>query len=426
MVGSMRKRLLISGVTLVAAGLIVTVVRMDLSIQPSTGITVGEVQRTTFNGRVIYQTIPVSARAYAPGLHALTKLVTPAGVEESSASLGGSGGGVISFSLGGAPDVNAAWGKPIALKTGTPFAVNGHRYQVPAKDRGAGILVLPLAHGIVWATPSLKPLTQPVLYTGQTFKPNPASLQGTTPIFYTPYGKGGSLTAGAQLIARVPWRWPALNGPVAASAWTGWLPRANVQLPSSVAVQAHLLHYARATGPNMKIVSNIVERKTMPGFPSLFLRQVGLDQSGKAPCVATVSQFDRTRGGFVLEIRLIDPNYGMSAGMVEAAYYWSEVQGTWTPLTQLSGYQTLDGFLNVGRDAVYWEQPLPEGNGNGTQLGLAQMRFNPSTGRIASVWAGGFIYGESFVDGATWVYATPQSATHTRWTEYTPAAAASK
>ena len=374
---------------------------------------------TTFDGRVVYEAAPTRARSYPAGVRAVRQPLSPAGYEEAELDL--EGGGQLTYSLGGRHLVpNAPWAQTIRIRPGRPFLVNGRRYSLPSADRKLAILVLPLARGIVWAALDPAPLSQPVLQSGSGFVPNPASLKGSTPIFYTPYGKGGSLVQGAQVIARVPWRWQALNGPVAATAWAGWLPAASIRPASSAQVQAHLLRYARTPAPNPKMVSNVIERQSLPGFPTLFLQQVGPVQPDKVPCVAYPMQFDRTQGGFVLEVRLIDPNYGMAGGMGEAAYYWSEARGMWTPLTQLAGYQTLDGFIDVGRNAVYWQQPVPEGNGDGTELGLVQQQFDPATGEISPVFTGDFIYGESFVDGAAWVHATPISAKAWRWTEYSP------
>jgi hypothetical protein len=327
-------------------------------------------------------------------------------------------GGEIAYSLGGRKiGPKGKWLSPIWLKAKEPFTVNGRRYLVPAQYRGFPILVLPLAHGIVWAAQDPKPLGQPIL-TGTGSPPSAPPLEGYTPVFYTRYGKGGSLAIGAKTIARVPWSWPGLGGPVAASAWASWLPKGSVVSPSSATVHAHLLTYSQSMP--QKITSNVIEK--VPWYPTILLRRVGLDHSGKRPCVAYVSQLDRTEGGFVLEVRLIDPNYGMASGMVEAAYYWSEARGTWTPLTQLYAAQDLMSFVDVGRDAVYWQQPLPQPTTGQDVFGLVQARFDPATLAISPVFAGDYIYGSSFVDGETWVHEAPSGRNSVTWTAYTPPA----
>jgi hypothetical protein len=362
---------------------------------------------TVVDGRVVWQD---THRAYRPGLETLSTVTPPGAVEWSTPTEAGWVRILYGPGTGSIP-ADGRWAREIRLSTRRPFTVNGQTYRVPARYAGQSILLLPIDGGIVWAVEDSRRLqAPPFIDTGSRIELNPAAVRGETPVFFTPYtGRGGSLATGARIIAEVPHRWAALNGPVAASAWTGWLPGRVVRWPTVVSVVAHTVMGHR----------DLIERTRLADWPTLFLTRVDSLQPKLQPCVASVAALVRTAGGFVLSVRLADPNDGFNAGMTEADYYWSERGGTWTPLTQLYQVQTLVSFVDAGSRAVYWQEvlpALPDGS-----LHLVQMRFDPVRGDIRPVWLGQFIDGPTFVDGATWVAGIPTDRPGTlRWIAYTP------
>ena len=376
---------------------------------------------TTFDGHAIWY---AGARSHRRGLAWLQHVTSPWSYESLELNQYGPGRLLYAASSGPLPK-NGDWGAGIKLGKLRSFTVNGIRYTVPAAFAGMDMAVLPLAQGMVWlATPQAGPenMVGPTLGTKNL---NPAALAGATEIYYTPYlAKGGSLLRGRQTIAALPHSWTGFDGPVAASAWAGWLRPAEVRAPRSVTTAAHELSY----GSGQRLSGNQVVRTALPGYPSLFLHQVPSLQAGGHAIVAWVQKMTRTAGGFVLQVQFFDTNDGLDAdGLLWADYYWSESQASWTPLTQIFGQQDILSFVDVGSRAVYWQQALAGPPGDGSRLDLVQMRFDPATDQTAPIWAGGYIYGQTFVDGSSWVHdmlhlnhGDPTLPAVSVWSENTP------
>lgn len=376
---------------------------------------------TTFDGHAIWFT---GDRSYQSGLKRLRVVTSPWSYESVALNQYGPDSLWYAARSGRLPK-SGTWSASLRFGELHSFTVNGQRYQVPKAYAGMDIAVLPLQHGIVWlGTPPSGPanMVGPVLGTKNL---NQAAFAGATQIYYTPYlPKGGSLLQGREAIASLPHRWTGLDGPVAASAWTGWLPKGSVRAPLSVSEKAHELAYSRAE----RLTGNRAVGTSLPGYPSLFLQQVGTLQAGKQPVIAWVQGLARTAGGFVLGVQFWDVNYGLDAsGLGAADYYWSEAAGTWTPLTQIFMDQDIESFIDVGSRAVYWQQALAVPPGDGSRLDLVQLRFNPAADTIAPIWAGDYIYGQTFVDGASWIHdmlhlnhGNPNAPAVSVWTANTP------
>ena len=353
---------------------------------------------TTFDGHAVWFS---GQRSYRHGLHPLHAAASPWTYEAVELQPYGPAT-VVYAARSGRPHEVGSWSSPLKLGRLRSFTVDGERYAVPKAYAGMDIAVLPIAHGLVWLA---LPARGPAAFTGGVLgepRLNPSGLQGATPIYYTPYlPRGGSLLQGRETIASLPHRWFGLDAPVAASAWTGWLPAADLQAPGTVSAAAHALTYDKS----QHLTGDRTVRTNLPGYPSLFLRQVGRLQAGQHPLIAWVERMTRTAGGFVLEVQFWDTNFGIDAsGLLWADYYWSETSGRWTPLTQIFGQQDLMSFVDVGSRAVYWQQALGVPPGNGSHLDLVQMRFDPESASIAPVWAGGYIYGQTFTDGRSWIH----------------------
>jgi len=377
---------------------------------------------TTYDGQAIWFS---GGRSYLPGLHALGAVSTPWTYEALTLPQYGAGHLVFADRVGPPPtDWPYTWTRAIAQGALEQVTVEGEHYTVPETLRGMDISVLPLAKGMVWLA---LPPKGPENAAGPTLgmkSLNAAALAGATALYYTPYAPhGGSLLDHRTQIAVLPHRWLGFDGPVAASAWSAWLPQGRVRPAASVAAAAHELFYSASDRPT----ADRVVTDDLPGYPSLFLRAVPGLGPGQHALVAWVQTMARTAGGFVLEVQFFDTNYGLGAsGLFLAAYYWSESANNWTPLTQVFGAQDIMSFIDVGSSAVYWQQALPAGSGDDQQLDLAQMRFDPLSLAISPVWAGDYIYGVSYADGRTWVHdmlhegPDPNAPAVSVWTQNTP------
>jgi hypothetical protein len=358
---------------------------------------------TTFAGHAIWFS---GQRTYRPGLQRLQEVSSPWTYE--SVQLEQYGPSTLTYAKSAgrlSPDGNGL--SFIRLDGLSSFTVNGERYSVPRAYAHWHIALLPLQDGVVWlVTPRQGPQNF-VVPGAESDKPSlsAAGLHGATRIYYTPYlPNGGSLLHGRRTIAVLPHRWSGLDAPVAASAWTGWLPSGEVQVARSVVLLAHELSY----GKMERLVGNRTVSSAPPGYPGLFLRRVGGLAPGQHPLIAWVGRMMRTATGFVLEVHFADENYGVgSSGLGAAEYFWSEASRKWTPLTQLFLDETIASFIDVGSGEVYWQHALVPPSG-GSRLDLVQMSFDPKTLSIEPIWAGGYVYAQSFVDGATWVHDMPQ------------------
>ncbi len=292
------------------------------------------------------------------------------------------------------------------------FEINGQTYSVPVEYKKQQMLLLPIDKGIVWAPVQRQPPDMSRIQ---------QALQGTTDIFYTPYNiHGGSLANGKQLIAQLPHRWMGLDGAVIASAWTGWLPKNKVAMAH---VKSDTIYHLEFT-KNDQIKSVSTVQDAVPGWTTLFMRNlVKPAYYQKPPYAAYIQSLTRTHGGFVLEVNFVDATLsGRNAGMSAAIYYWSEQTGKWTPLTQNYTVQTLVGWTDIGSNGVYWVQPCKSGNA----LDVSEMHFDPTSLTIESIWLGNWFYGESFVDGNSWVVVLPDDMPNSasdqpkKWSVYTP------
>lgn len=310
------------------------------------------------------------------------------------------------------------WAQTIRFTSGS-LRINGHTYTVPSTYSKQKLLVLPVDHGIVWSPVTAEP---------NSLRNVPKALPGSTPLFYTPYlPHGGSLATGAKRIAAVPHSWMAPDGPVIASAWTGWLPPSQVAMPT---VQSDTVRHLtfKQTGQTEQLTSASPVQGAVPGWPTVQMRDLTKSAYYKKPHdAAFVQSLTRTNGGVVMTLNFMDATMsGRNAGVTGANYYWSEQTGKWTPIDQNYTVQTLPGWTDVGSNGVYSVQPLPVGNGSGNELDVAEMHFDPATLTTSSVWMGDWLYGPSFVDGNSWVTVLsrdmPNSATAApkKWTVYTP------
>ncbi len=376
---------------------------------------------TSFDGHAIWFS---GGREYRKGLHRVRQVRAPWSYEAVQMNQFGPASLIYAARFGRVSQ-DGFWGAGMPFGKLRTFSVNGRRYAVPKAYVGMDIAVLPLAGGMVWlATPTHGPenMVGPELGTKTL---NPKATQGSTAIYYTPYRtKGGSLLDGRETIAVLPHRWTGLDGPVAASAWAGWLPKDRVRPPGTASAAAHQLSF----DAGQRVIANRVDTKSLPGYPTIFLHDVPRLQAGQHALVAWIGQMTRTAGGFELEVRFFDTNDGLDAsGLASADYYWSETKGVWTPLTQIFADQDIESFVDAGSQAVYWQQALAGSQGDGSRLDLIQMRFDPETDTIAPVWAGGYIYGRTFVDGRSWVHdmlslqhGDPSLPARSVWTANTP------
>lgn len=325
----------------------------------------------------------------------------------------------------GSLDTSVSWIRRIAFQTST-FEIDGVHYTVPRQYEGMSILLLPLEHGVIWIPQDRHSLNEGVLgFSNNHWFPKKQALVGHTGIFYTPYLQhDGSLSTGVVQIGRLPHAWTGTDGPVVASAWTGWLPNQALLEPKRNHIVVRQITFKNPVKSTIGSIKTYTAQ--LPGYPTAFDWRVRRIQSDFYQLIASVSQISRTKDGFVLLVGLVDPNHGVNGGLSSAAYYWSETRRTWTPLTQLYFEETLTSHIDVGADAVYWEQPLGTGDGSGKLLDNAEMYFDPDTNTIQSVWLGNWFYGGSTVDGKSWVTKLadqPVRGARVRWTVYTPSQA---
>ena len=360
------------------------------------------------------------ASAYSPGLSTVKAPQIPSAFEQSVRPQAGVASILVSRGIGnlGAGKLSGtAWTQEIQYNN-YAFAINGQTYVVPAKYDKQQILVLPLDHGIVWA-----PVSEPPSDMNHVAQ----ALQGATDIYYSPYQtNGGSLANGERRIAQVPHRWMGLDGPVVASAWSGWLPNNQVTMAHVQSATAYHLQFDQKS--QLKSVAPV--KGAVPGWPTLFMRDLSkLSYYQKPHYAAFVRSLTRTQGGFTLSVSFMDATQsGRNAGMNSATYYWSEQTGKWTPLVQSFTVQTLGGWAQTGSNGVYWIQPSPIGNGSGNELDVTEMHFDPTSLTIQSVWLGNWFYGPSVVDGDSWEVVLPNdmptsvSGQAKKWTVFTPGA----
>ncbi len=292
------------------------------------------------------------------------------------------------------------------------FKINGQTYTVPKQYQSQKILLLPIDHGIVWSPVDKPPSDWENLEEG---------LEGKTSIYYTPFQTGGgSLAKGEQLIAQLPHRWMGLDGPVVASAWSGWLPKNEIAVAKMKSETTYQFQFTKSD--QLKSVTPM--SGNVPEWSTLFMQDISKPTYYEKPHYAAyVGSLTRTYGGFVLEVHFLDATKsGRNAGMTSASYYWSEKSGKWTPLTQNYTVQTIGSWTDTGSDGVYWIQP--EGVDNG--LDVTEMHFDPATLTMESVWLGDWALGPSLVDGNSWVVVLPNdmptsvNGTPKKWTVYTP------
>jgi len=292
------------------------------------------------------------------------------------------------------------------------------KYSLPGQYEGPAVLLLPVDKGIVWIPTDQKArLAHPYHVVNGRFAPDQKALAGDTVIFYTPYSKQDtSLASGAVAIGRVPHAWTGDDGPVAASAWAGWLPEGAVTMPRWKDIAARQIRFT----PDGEVESVTAYGGNLPEHPGLFDQRVKSVESSPYPLITSIQEIVRTHGGFVLVVGLVPAQGGENSGLSQTVYYWSEETRKWTPLTQLWCYQDLPGFVTAaGSGAVYWEQPLPAGDGKGNLLDVVQMYFDPASGTIRSVWLGDWFYKLDFADGRSWALENPGLSWD--WTVYTPA-----
>lgn len=195
-------------------------------------------------------------------------------------------------------------------------------------------------------------------------------------------------------------------------------------MPRMKEVSTYHLEYD--SNGKLKIATPV--KGSAPGWQTLQTRSMSEKSYYSSPHYAAfVQNLTRTYGGFVLDVRLLDATQsGRNSGLLDATYYWSEQTKKWTPLSQIYGVQTLNGFVQTGSNGVYWKQPSPVGDGSGSQLDVTEMYFDPSTLTTRSVWLGNWFDGPGIVDGDSWVTALPNSMmshpvlTPEKWTVYTP------
>ena len=338
---------------------------------------------------------------YPPGLSTRKTVTSPMAFEETTAPR--TGEAVIEVAGGAQPLTNqTAWMREIRYQS-TQIAINHTVYVIPGPYRHNGIFFLPLARGLVWAPASRGTMPS----------------TGWSPIFYTPYRlQGGSLALHAQTIASLPHAWRGLDGPAAATAWTGWLPSGAVA-PARV---GHLVgQYAMFSG-NRETRNIAITVSPSPWSALLDHQLARAAYYGKPHYAANIMSLTRTYGGMVLQVgfrRLYKP--GENAGLSMASYYWSETTHKWTPISQDYTVQTVPSWTNIGSDGVYGEESLPYKNG----LAVVQTAFNPATLSLHSIWVGEWFYGASVVEGNAWLVVLPQEQPSwpkppKSWTIYAP------
>ena|GEM_PF-2311489 len=307
----------------------------------------------------------------------------------------------------------SSWTQQIQF-TGTELQINGQTYTVPPQYAHEQLFVLPVDGGIVWAPIGKIP--------DDRMQPR-KDLQGESPIFYTPYAAtGGLLSTHMTTIATVPHNWLGPDGPVIASAWTGWLPQSQVAMPKVVSESANDLNFDKSDN-----ISSVQTVTALPDWPTFFLQNLAKASYYKnAHYAAYIQSLTRTKGGFVMNLGFMDATKsGRNAGMTGAAYYWSEQTGKWTPLNQTYTVQTIPAWTDTGSDGVYWIQNSPI-SGPGNPLAVAEMYFNPATLKTTPIWMGDWFYGESVVDGNSWAVVLSSDEPSTageqvkQWTVYTP------
>ncbi len=262
---------------------------------------------------------------------------------------------------------------------------------------------MPLSHGIVWAP----------AFSGRI----PAT--GYTPIFYTPYRtRGVSLAVHAHTIASLPHAWRGLDGPTAATAWTGWLPAHAI---AAARVGTLTGEYAVFSGNTEIRHTALTESPSL--WPALLDRRLARPAyDGRPHDAAAIASLTRTGGGMVLQVEFRPlAHSGVNAGLTSASYYWSEATHKWTPISQDYTVQTVPSWTSIGSDGVYGEESLPYKKG----LTVVQTAFNPTTLSLHAIWMGQWFTGASVVEGNAWLTVLPQeqpvgSKPPKSWTIYTP------
>lgn len=358
-----------------------------------------------------------NSSSYATGLSSVKTPKAPSAFEQSVSPQNGvaslyvsRGNGLVEQS----DSLKKDWTQEIQFNDYS-FEINGQVYSVPAEFRTQPLLLLPIDKGIVWAPIQEQPSDLSQLQ---------QALQGATDIYYTPFNpKGGSLANGEQVIAQLPHSWMGLDGPVIASAWTGWLPKDEVAMAH---VTSDTVYHLVDTNNN-QLKSEVPVQGNVPGWPTLLMRDLVKPAYYQKPHYAAyIRSLTRTYGGFVLTVNFYDTQIGSNAGMSAATYYWSEQTGKWTPLAQNYYDQTLVGGTDIGSNGVYWMQPCSVGDGSGSTLDVSEMHFDPASLTLQSVWLGDWFYGDSFVDGNSWVVVLPNDMPNSvseqskKWTVYTP------
>jgi len=279
----------------------------------------------------------------------------------------------------------------------TVITVRGVQYRVASADRKRQLLVLPIATGIVWTVLDAKQSSQ---LDEKVFSfDHPLSF----PIYETPYHQtNGSLLTGAHLLATVPQKWLGAQEPRLASAWTGWLPKKQVQAAHTPALTSQEVTYTQTSGGPVRIVAVRTERGVTPLFANFLSTRVGLLRRGQTPLAAIPSDLTAVQDGFILTVATrFDPATGANAGMTQANYYYSTKTGEWTPLNQLYVVQTVTGFAVADRQAAFWQQLLPSTGGKVT---VGQVWFAPQSLTLTPVWLGNLIMGKARMNGSTLQY----------------------
>ena len=349
---------------------------------------------------------------YKPGI---TKVVTPLVPANYLASVLPQKGitKIVASSCSGTVKYGQSWTIDSTYST-SRINISGVNYSVPKGYQNMQLFVLPIDNGIVWAPTNHR-----------NFDMRHPDLTGYTTIYFTPYhSSDGSLSDGSVVIAKLPHEWIGFDGPVIGSAWTGWLPSNDVVMPK---VQSEVVRQLSLSTNNTVKSDTKYTSQFSPNWPSLFMKEVPQNPSGKANYSADVGSLIRTEGGFILQVGFMDAlKSGRNSGMEGqgAYYYWSEHSNKWTPLTQLYMVQTITGNLSVGSGAAYWEETVPDGTGNNNLLDVAQMYYDPATNSMKSVWLGNWYFGGSIVDGRSWVTVLANdektAGTEPLWTVYTP------
>ena len=300
----------------------------------------------------------------------------------------------------------------------TPIVtVRGIRYAIPAQYHSQFLLVLPLETGIVWIPVDHLDGGQPQPGNAQVFAFHHPL---TYPIYVTPYRTtSGSLLDGVHIIATLPQKWLGDAQARAATAWTGWLSQGSIARAhlGPFTSEAMLFHVSRSGYESVATVRSL--GNGIPGWPDYFDATVERMAPHQTPLAAWPGSITRTQGGFVLNVSLRWAPSGANAGITGANYYYSMRTGKWTPLNQMYMVQTLTGTMDVGSQAVFWQQPLGT---RGDLLAVPQLWFDPGTDSIQSVWLGNWVNGPSYVDGGTLLFQSmsggwPPAST---WMTYSP------